>query len=629
MLDSLRKGAGSWAAKLLLLLLIVSFGVWGIADVYTGFGRQTLASVGGREITVPEFERAYQAQLNAISGRVGRQLTAEEIRALAVPQQVLSRLVSGAAVDLHAEALGLGVTDAAVAEEIRSNQAFQDGSGNFSRQRFEQILRSAGLTEQRYVNETRTEIIRNQIIGTLAANAVVPTAMLEAINRYQNETRTLSYFVLPEKAAGDIAAPTDDQISSYYDENKGEFTLPEYRKVVFVEISPESLSDRIEVSEDDIKTTYELRKDQFGTPERRRIEQIAFPDLAAAQAAYDRIAQEQADFAQIASEMGFKDTDIDLGMKTRRELVDAKVADAAFALKKDEVSKPVEGALSTVLVRVREIVPGETKTLDQVRDVIRRDLALEKAKSLVTDISNKMEDGRAAGTPLSEIAKSLALPLRETTLARDGTQPAGATGASLPRARDLLKGIFETEVGEESYPAALEGGGSVYYDVTEIIPSRVQPLQEVRDRVVASWRKREVRNRLAAKAQELVAQASGPHSLADLAKPYAAEVKTTRALKRNDSESGVPSAAIAQAFTLAQGQAGSVAMADGGRLIFVVASITPPAALDEAQAAQLRRELDNALATDYVAQYLAALQSGYGVRVNTAAFARLTGQAEQ
>ncbi len=629
MLDSLRRGAGGWAAKILLLLLIVSFGVWGIADVYTGFGRQTLASVGGREITTPEFERAYQAQLNALSSRVGRQLTAEEIRALALPQQVLSRLVSGAAVDLHAKKLGLGITDAAVAEEIRSNQAFQDGSGNFSRQRFEQILRSAGLTEQRYVSDERTEMIRNQLIGTLAANAAVPQVLLDAINRYQNETRTLTYFVLPESAAGDIPAPTEEQIAKYYDENKGEFTLPEYRKVSFVEISPASLADRVEVREEDIKATYELRKDQFGTPEKRRIEQIAFPDLGAAQAAYDRIAQKKADFQQIASEMGFKEADIDLGMKARRELVDSKVAEAAFALKKDEISKPVEGALSTVLLRVREIVPGETKSLEDMREQIRNELALEGARSLITDLSNKMEDARAAATPLGEIARTLALPLKETTIARDGSAPEGVTGAPLPAARDLIKGIFETEVGEESYPAALEGGGSLYYDVTEIIPSRVQPLEEVRQRVAASWRARELRTRLAAKAQELVAQASGPDSLAALAKPFEAEVKTTRPLKRNDSESGVPSAAIAQAFTLDVGKAGTVAMGNGGRLIFTVASVTPPPPLDETQAARLRRELDNALATDYATQYLAALQSAYGVRVNTATFARLTGQTEQ
>lgn len=626
MLDSLRKGAGSWAAKILLGLLILSFAVWGIADVYTGFGRQSLASVGSREISTAEFEQAYQSQINALSNRLGRQITSDEIRALALPQQVLSRLVGAAAVDMHAEKLGLGTTDAVIAENILQNPAFQDAGGKFSRQRFEQVLRANNLTEQGFVNNERIETIRNQLIGAIAAPAKVPQVLIDAINRYQNETRTLAYFLLPDSAAGDIPAPVEDQIKAYYDQNKAKFTLPEYRKIRIVEVSAESLQGRVEVKEDDIKATYDLRKDDFGTPEKRKIEQIAFPDLASAQAAYDRLSKKKGDFLELAKELGFKEADLDLGVKAKRDLADQKIAEAAFALKKGEISKPVEGVLSTAIVRVSEIIPGETKSYDQVREQIRKDLAVEGAKALINDLGNKIEDERAAGKALTDIAASLNLQLREVVTTQDGSSAEAGKQAELPAAKDLLKGIFETEVGEESYPAVIDAGGSVYYDVIEIIPSKLRPLDEVKAEVVTGWRQREVRTKLAEKAGELVKRINSGESLAAVAKVFGAEVKTSKPLKRTDVEPGIPLSAISQAFTLTKSVAGSVAMQTGGRLIFALTEITPPPAFDAQQAGQAQSELENAMATDYAAQYLAALQSAYGVRLNNAAIANLTGQ---
>src|SRR5690606_25454995 len=93
MLDALRRGATSWVAKILLGLLCFSFAIWGVADVFTGFGQGAIATVGEEQITSDRFQQAYQDELNAISEQIGRRLTPEQARAFGIDGRVLSRLV--------------------------------------------------------------------------------------------------------------------------------------------------------------------------------------------------------------------------------------------------------------------------------------------------------------------------------------------------------------------------------------------------------------------------------------------------------------------------------------------------------------------------------------------------------
>ena len=46
MLDILRKGAQGWVAKFLLILLVASFGVWGISGSILNAGSNAVITVG-------------------------------------------------------------------------------------------------------------------------------------------------------------------------------------------------------------------------------------------------------------------------------------------------------------------------------------------------------------------------------------------------------------------------------------------------------------------------------------------------------------------------------------------------------------------------------------------------------
>src|SRR5690606_6372619 len=163
MLENLRRGATGWVAKIFLGLLILSFAVWGVADVFTGYNEGALARVGERDITSDEFQRALQLEISLLARQIGRRPTLEQARAFGLDQRVLSRLVGSAAVDAHAEELRLSITDEAVAEALRNDPSFQNPDGTFSRMAVEAVARELGVSEYGLLALRRQEEIRQQL----------------------------------------------------------------------------------------------------------------------------------------------------------------------------------------------------------------------------------------------------------------------------------------------------------------------------------------------------------------------------------------------------------------------------------------------------------------------------------
>ena len=73
-------------------------------------------------------------------------------------------------------------------------------------------------------------MIRRQLAGTIASGLEAPKALVEAAMRYQNEQRSLEYLLVDRAQAGDIPAPTPEQLAKYFEERKPMFRAPEYRK---------------------------------------------------------------------------------------------------------------------------------------------------------------------------------------------------------------------------------------------------------------------------------------------------------------------------------------------------------------------------------------------------------------
>src|SRR5581483_9502075 len=470
MLDAMRRGAVNWLSKILLGLLIIAFAVWGVADVFRGYGRGTLARLGSTEISVDEYRQAYQDEIAALSRRLGgRRLTSEQAKMLGVEQRTLSRLIGVAAIEMHARELRLALSDAAIADLIRQDPAFRDLTGKFSQDTFRAVLRQNGYSEARYVAERRKDEVRDQLTDTLLAGLAPPQTLIDMLHHYREETRTIEFFTPDYDKLVKPAEPDEAKLKEFYEQNKRRFVTPELRKVDALMLTRSEVKARLEIGEEEIKSAYEQDKERFNVPEKRRILQLPFPDKAAAEKAYAELSGAQ-NFTEAAGKLGFKEGDIDLGVLGRKDMIDAKIAAVAFDLKKDELSKPVEGQFSVVLLRVTDIVPGKQRSFDEVKAEIKDRLAEERAGLELQTLHDTVEKERSAGKTLKEIGDALHLAYREIAeIDRQGNDAAGKPAIDVKEAAAAVaQAAFAGAVGLESEPADLGDGGYAWVDLIAV-----------------------------------------------------------------------------------------------------------------------------------------------------------------
>ncbi|WP_038949805.1 SurA N-terminal domain-containing protein [Bradyrhizobium genomosp. III] len=633
MLRGMRKASSNWLGKTIMAVvmgvLIVSFGIWGIADIFKGFGQSTVAKIGSTEISLNEFRQIYTDRLQQISRQFGRPLTPDQARAFGLDRQVLQQTIAEAALDEEARRLGLGQSDDQIRQVIMNDPNFKGVGGSFDANRFQAVIRNFGYTEQRYVAEQRKVSLRRQITGTIGAGLEPPKAMIDVLTRFQNEQRAIEFVRLDAAQAGQIDAPSPETLAAYFEDHKVQFRAPEYRKISFVVVSPEDIGKWSEVSDEDAKKVFEQRKDRLGTPEKRQIQQIVFPNVTDAQAARERLVGGMS-FEDLGKERGLSASDVDLGLVTKSSLA-AAVGDAAFALPAGEISQPIQGGLGVAIVRVDKIEPGKEADYASLAGDIKREIATERARVKVADLRDKMEDERGGGASVIDAAQKLGLTaVTIDAVDRSGRAPNGQPVANIPQGLDVVSQAFNTDVGVDNDSISFKGG-YVWYDVLAITPSRDRNLDEVRDQVEARWRQDQIATKLKAKATEMVQKLEAGGKLADEAAAIGAKVETATGFKRDDPPASVPAAVVAAAFRTAKDGVGQTPVTGGTEVIvFRVTDIVEPA-VDAASDAvkKLKESLDRAQTEEQVASYVNKLETDIGTTINQAAFAQVTGANQQ
>jgi peptidyl-prolyl cis-trans isomerase D len=557
MLRGIHKASSTWLGRAIMAVvmggLVVSFAIWGIGDIFRGFGANSAIKIGGTEISTEQFRQFYTERLQQIGRQLNRPITPDQARALGIDRQVLGQLVAETTLDEQAKALHLGISNAEIANRITNDPTFRGINGAFDRSRFEQVIRDAGFTETRFVEEQRRVILRRQIALSVGGDFVVPATAMKAVNQYQNEKRAIAYLTLGTAQAGEIPSPTPEVLGKYFEDRKVLFRAPEYRKITLLAMSPAELAKPDAVTDAEAKTYFEQHKASYGAPERRELKQIVFQKPEDAAAARERIAK-GASFADIAKERGLKETDIDVGMVTKAGVIDPAVADAAFALKSGEVSAPVKGRFGTVLLQVGKIEPGNQKTFEEVAPQIKREIAESRAKTEIGNLRDKFEDERAAGSTLAEAAKKLGLKSRTIdAVDRSGRGPDETPIADLPKSPDVVAAAFASDVGVDNDPLQLPSGGYLWFDVTGITPARDRTLDEVKDKVAARWRDDEIAKRLQAKANDMVGKLKAGTALDQLATEAGLKVVTATDLQRGKPGGFAPAKLVEAAFKTPKG----------------------------------------------------------------------------
>lgn len=636
MLRGIHKASANWIGRavmgVILGLIAVSFGIWGIGDIFRGFGTSTVAKVGSTEIRVETFRQLYQDRLQQLGRNIGRPILPDQARALGLDRQLLSQLIGDTVIDERARSLGLGVNDAEVARQVTDSPAFKGINGQFERARFEAVLRNMGYTEARFFAEQRRNALRQQLMGTIGGDVVVPKTALEAYNRFQNEERSIDYVTLGPAQAGEIPEPTPEVLSKYFEERKVVFRAPEFRKITVVVLTPDDIVSTIKVSDEEVKKAYESRRARYETLERRHLKQIVFPSMDEAKAAAEKLAQGTT-FEVLATERGLNDADTDLGTVAKTAVVDRDVAGAAFKLKEGETSAPIQGRLGIAIVKVQGIEPARTRPFEEVSAELKGEIAAERAKNELTATEEKVEDERLGGATLGDAARKFNLKPREiAAIDRNGKDPAGKEVADLPKGVDVLAAAFNADVHADNEPMRLpSNGGYVWFDVDQIMPARDRPLDEVKDEVAARWRSDEIATRLKAKATEMLDKIKAGTAFADVMAAEKLKVEWKPGIRRGNAQAGLSIPALTEVFRTPQDGVGTVEGASPTeRMVFRVTEIkVPPLDPEAAETKRIDDTLKNRATDDLDTQYVVRLQNEIGVSINQSALSQVSGGGQQ
>jgi len=478
MLSILRRNTGSWAIKIILSFIALTFIWWGVGT-YSERDRNVAATVGGETITMGELSEAVANLEKSYREVYGAAFTPEMVKALNLKKQAMDSLVQRKILLAEAAKMRLSATDEEVQREIAAIPAFQQG-GQFRDDLYRSVLSYNRITPAEFEATKRVEITIRKIKDLVAAGALVPeTEAKELFRVTSRKIRLLVVSADPGKMKAD--APTEGEILAKYEQGKERFRTPARVKLAVAAFTPDRFGREVNPSEEEIKAFYETNSDRFRTEERRLVSRIVLPFGKKDRDAVRKKAEEilakavkgKAEFDALAKAYS-RGKNVEAWLS--RKDAGTALSEPLFQTAVDTVVGPIELPDSFVLARVNRIRFPEALPLSQVREQVIEQIRHEKGKDLAVVKAYEALPKAIAAKSVKSTAAAFGVPVVETGWV--GAE--GATG--LPAA--LVQDALLLPSGEVA-PVKTIGDAHYLFQVTAKEDSRVPPLSEVRGKVVA------------------------------------------------------------------------------------------------------------------------------------------------
>jgi peptidyl-prolyl cis-trans isomerase D len=624
MLQAIRSKAGSFVVKGLFVLLILTFGIWGIGDIFRNRPTDTvIATVGEQSIRAEDMQEAMRRELERLSARFGAAIDIQQAKKLGVVDNVLDGLIDRSLLDQEAARLRLEVSDEVIRNTTIDNPKFRTPDGQFDRALFNAVLAENHLTEDQFVTMMRQDIPRDDLRQAVMLGATAPQSMVDLLFRYRNEKRVADIVSLPVADAGDVGQPSEAELTAFYNGHQDLFRAPEYRGFALASISPSDIAQGIEIPEARLKEEFDERQDEFQLPEQREVQQILAPSEDKVKEAAAALAAGK-DWNEVATQIvGQNPETIELGLLKREELPRV-LADIAFELPLNTPSEPVKTPLGWHILRVVKIEPAVTQTFEQVKPKLEAQLTHDEAVDRIYKVANRVDDALAGGMTLNDAAAKFELKKIEIAAADvNGHDPEGKPIALPIPARDVLKLVFATDEEQTSRVTESPDGGIFMVQVTKVTPPAIKPLAEVKEQAVAAWQDDKGREKVAKMAEELAAAVKPDTRLAAVAAEKGIKVTTSPPLSRRPSSGETTSPTlVAKLFKAKPGEV--VTVADGaGSYVAQLDEVQAPESPSQSAAEEVSRDLNQGMRTDLSAELTQALRARFPVEIRREAVDRL------
>jgi peptidyl-prolyl cis-trans isomerase D len=546
MLDKLRRHRDSYAAKILLgalaLSFIIGFGVLPSLSKDQSANGAIVAKVEGKPIYRAELDRVVRNMTKRYKEQYGAQIDDKMLASLNLDNVALQTLINRQVLLAEAAKAGLRVTDDDLRAQLMAIDAFKNEMGQFDPKMYERAIRGAGegLTPAKFEADTRDSLLIERMQALVNNSVVLTDDQLRELYVAEREKAKLAYVAVgAESVAAQVKVKPED-VQAYFDVHKAEYALPETRKFKFVELSPATLSLAQKIDDKELQAAYEKRKEEFKQDEQVRASHILFKvegEDAAKWAAAEKKAAEAAkkakggaDFAELAKKLS-EDSSApnggDLGTFGRGQMVKA-FEEVAFGLKPGEVSEPVKTQFGWHVIKLVEHKPAGYRSFDEARAELERSLRTEKAAAQLATVEADVTKELAAGDTLDAVAAKHGLPVQTTDfVAKDGRFP------GVLDAKPVLDAGFALSQGQTS--KLIDAQVAKYIVALDAVNApKEQGLDEVRAQVEQAVKLERAAGLAGAKAAELLEAAKKAGSLKKAAGKL--EVKETPEFAQIDGE---------------------------------------------------------------------------------------------
>jgi len=594
MLAGFRSFAKSPFAVVLFGLLIVSFAVFGISDVFRNPTGKWVIAAGSRSMTPEDFKAQFE-NFRKRQQAQGQTITPDMAVEQGIDRKMLAQLALQESLAELVRKMGVRASDKLVGEVLREQMAglpptqrpFDPVTGKFDNRMYQALLAQNDLTPARYEASLRDDIAQTHMFSAVAAGLRAPRLYSALQAAYALESRDLAAFAINPATVEKPAAPTDAQLQAFMKQHAQQLTRPETRILSVARFSAKALENTVTVPEADIVKTYNFRKDTLGTAETRSFVQIQAPDAKAAATIAQRLAKGEQP-AAVARAYGKQPVVVDSKPKTA--VPDRKVADAAFALAAGQVSAPITGEFGVSVVKVVAINPATVPSLESQRPAIEAELKAQAAQAKAYEQTQTYQDAHDAGANLIDAAtKAGALVLTTSPIAANGADQNGQPVPGLTP--DALKTAFELPSGGES--ELIEAGKGEYFAVRveKVVPSAMPPLAEIREPLAQQWQMDQLLQRMKTKADQLAERVKKGESLEAVAASSQTQVQRVPNITRQNARQfqGLGRDLLIGTFGAKPGQAFVVRGPQGGYLVAVVEKVRSGSPEQMAQITEMMR----------------------------------------
>ena len=635
MLDSFRRlskskiGTGILVA--FLVAILASFALGDISSTRNsnfGLGSSTLAKAGDEEVTEQDVSRAMEQALN----RIRQQNPAATYQDLATDYlPLVQSLIEGRALGAFAKNNDFILSPRLIGAEIAKIPGTRGLDGKFSDLAYQQFLGQQRMTDGEVRRLISQQLIQRLILTPAAAEARLSIGMASPYASMLLEEREGEMAIVPISAFAAGLKPSDADLASFYTANKARYTVPEQRNLRIARFGPTDVAGAVP-SDQEIAAYYNANQATYGAKETRVISQAVVPDAKVAAAIATRA--RTGDFAAAAQLAGLSAADVSVGPQTRAqfvELANEKVAAAVFApaVNAGTIVGPIQSDLGWHVIRVESVKGDPGKSLATARTEIAAKLSVNKRKTALGDLVNRIQDGIDEGQSFADAVAKNKLAVSETPLLTAQGKALGDPQYKLPvELAGALKSGFELTPDDKPVVETLPGeAGFALVALGRDQPAAPAPLDAVRARVASDWVTKQAllktRSVATAIAAKIAAGAPFAQALATagVKLPPVSPIRARRIQIEQAPPAVVP--ALQMLFSLSQGKSRLVPLPSANAFAIIRATkIVPGNAMTQPSLiGRVQGQFQQGASQEYALQFLAAVQAEVRVKRNEAAIA--------